>query len=400
MSNTLKWVNAVDYGFVKDGSTNNDDVMLKFITNDSDKVLYFENGTYCFTRSINFTVEMHLWLDPNAILLANPESPIEYFITIRKGSTRSDYSKNSFIHGGVINCNYKVNKAFGSNKCICRGLLDSVKIINVLKYGIVASTEANVDGANAYRNVSIENTKDINEVEVTGTCGIWDTAFDNTYDNIELVNMQTGITTVNGTFSNIKMWIRSKNLIENSIGVFVWGFDISFVNLVIDTYRYGFDNTSSNNQKAIISNLWWIRNTNVYTNELASTYASVIFNSNYQSQNFYVANAVIAKTKNTKFSSIELPNSSFLNVVTADDTLITSLENGRNDSVKLVTISGMTDQYGQISYSNYASIKSCTVTSPFKAFAVIVEGGLKVFKAEDATIAQASNQNVTITAIL
>ena len=400
LSSTLKWVNAVKYGFVNDGVTNNDDAMTRFIANDSDKVLYFENGVYNFKSPINFTNEMHLWLDPNAVLYVDADATIDYFITIRKGSTRSDYSKNSFIHGGTLNCNYKAKKGFGSNKCICQGLLDSVRIINVLQYGIVASTETSVDGANVYRNISIENTKGVNEVEVTGTCGIWDVATDNTYDNIEIVNMQTGIRTVNGTFSNIKMWIRSKNLIGDSLGVYIWGKPISFVNVVIDTYRYGFSNTDENEQKAIITNLWWIRNGNVYTDEIADQNESVIFRSDNPTRNFYVTNAVIQTTRNTLFSNIELPQSQFINIVTENGTNITTLRNGRNDSVKVVTITGTTDQYGQLSYDNYMNIKACMVVSPVKSFATLIDGGILVLTTDGNSISGASNKAVTVKAIL
>ena len=400
LSSTLKWVNAVKYGFVNDGVTNNDDVMKRFITNDSDKVLYFENGVYNFKSPINFPNEMHLWLDPNAVLFVNADVTIDYFITIRKGSTRSDYTKNSFIHGGTINCNYKAKKGFGSNKCICQGLLDSVRITNVLQYGIVASTETSTDGANVYRNISIENTKGVNEVEVTGTCGIWDVATDNTYDNIEIVNMQTGIRTVNGTFSNIKMWIRSKNLIGDSLGVYIWGKAISFVNVVIDTYRYGFSNTDENEQKAIITNLWWIRNGGVYTDEIADQNESVIFRSNNPTRNFYVTNAMIQTTRNTLFSNIELPHSQFINIVTENGNDITTLRNGRNDSVKIVTITGTTDQYGQLAYDNYINIKACMVVSPLRSFATLINGGIVVLTTDGNSISVAGNKAVTVKAIL
>lgn len=400
LSHTLKWINAVEYGFVNDGSTNNDSVMSRFIANDSDKVLYFENGVYNFKSTINFPNEMHLWLDPNAILFVDADTPIEYFITIRKGSTRNDYSKNSFIHGGTLNCNYKANKGFGSNKCICQGLLDNVRIINILQYGIVSSTETSVDGANVYRNISIENTKGIDDIEVTGTCGIWDVATDNTYDNIELVNMQNGIRTVNGTFSNIKMWIRSKNLIGDSLGVYVWGQAISFTNIVIDTYRFGFSNIDENNQKAIINNFWWIRNGTVYTSEIASQNEAIIFRSNNPTRNFYVTNAIIQPTTNTDFSNIELPKSQFINIVTTNGTDISTLKNGRNDSVKVITITGTTDQYGQLSYDNYMDIKSCMVVSPIKSFATLINGGILVLTTDGNNITPASNKAVTIKAIL
>lgn len=400
LSHTLKWINAVNYGFVNDGSTNNDTIMSRFIANDSDKVLYFEKGVYNFKSTINFPNEMHLCLDPNAVLFVDSDTPIEYFITIRKGSTRSDYSKNSFIHGGTLNCNYKANKGFGSNKCICQGLLDNVRIINILQYGIVASTETSVDGANVYRNISIENTKDINDIEVTRTCGIWDVATDNTYDNIELINMQTGIRTVNGTFSNIKMWIRSKNLIGDSLGVYVWGQPISFTNVVIDTYRFGFSNIDENNQKAIINNFWWIRNGAVYTSEIASQNEAIIFRSNNPTRNFYVTNAIIQPTTNTDFSNIELPKSQFINIVTTNGTDISTLKNGRNDSVKVITITGTTDEYGQLSYDNYMDIKSCMVVSPIKSFATLINGGILVLTTAENNITPASNKAVTIKAIL
>ena len=151
----------------------------------------------------------------------------------------------------------------------------------------------------------------------------------------------------------------------------MWGKAISFVNLVIDTYRYGFSNTDENEQKVTVTNLWWIRNGGVYTNEIADQNESVIFRSDNPSRNFYVTNAIIQTTRNTKFSNIPLPNSSFLNVVTENGTPISTLENGRNDSVKVITVSGTTNDYGQLSYDNYADVKSVAVHTPEKAFACV-----------------------------
>ena len=47
-------INAKSYGFIGDGKTLNDDIMKKFIENNSNDVLYFTKGVYLFSKTINF----------------------------------------------------------------------------------------------------------------------------------------------------------------------------------------------------------------------------------------------------------------------------------------------------------------------------------------------------------
>ena len=84
-------INAKRYGFIGDGKTLNDDIMKKFIENNSNDVLYFTKGVYLFSKTINFNNNMYIKCENNVELKLNSIDNIDYFITIRKDSTRSDY---------------------------------------------------------------------------------------------------------------------------------------------------------------------------------------------------------------------------------------------------------------------------------------------------------------------
>ena len=358
--NRLAWINAIEYGFIADDV--NDAIMADFIANDADKVLYFPEGTYLFDNGFNFPVECHIWLDPGAILkLSDAASGVEYFISLRKGSTASDYTWDSFITGGSIDCNYKADYAFGCNKCRSN-ILSNLYIKNVLKNGIRTNTEGSIDGAAVFNNIKIENTKGIDETEVTGTYGIYDNGFDNMFDNIEIINMETGVYSLNGKFSNLHVWIRSKNLLQNSRGFVIDGASINVVNVIIDTYRIGFKAIAANPQINIL-NVTFTKNATVYTAAIEALYPIELFNSNVATVKFNVCNCDI-RTGAVSFAPAAYSRSSFYNVTSNLDVTIANFGSYvRNDGKKYVTSSWSvsTDAYGQAAVQTYVSDKMVSI---------------------------------------
>lgn len=260
------WVNVMLYGMDNTGIAPCDSIMSTIISTANGRTIYFPSGTYIFNGSINFPDKCNIVMDGNAELKLMGTQ--DYFITIRKGSSRSDYAFST-IQGGIINANRNANTAIAFNKC--KGLLCNCHIKNFNMYGIKTSTENNPDGNMRYENIIIENDKNITETETTGTIGIYDNGFDTKAFAVEIINAQTAIKTISGEFINVHAWIRSKNLIQNSVFAVIDGLYIMFNGCTIDTYRYGFQITQSN-YGAIINSLIAIINSGVYDSEMQTIY--------------------------------------------------------------------------------------------------------------------------------
>ena len=400
--NRLAWINALEYGFVTDAP--NDAIMAQFIANDADKILYFPQGVYEFDDGFNFPDECHIIIDDDATLkLSDNASGVEYFITVRKGSTASDYTFKSFITGGTIDCNYKADCAFGCHKCRSN-ILDRIHIKNVLKYGIKTRTEATSDGAITITNLVIENTKDVGEIEVTGTTGIRDDGLDNFFSNIEVINFEKGIYTINSEFVNVSAWIRSQNLLQNSVCVTIDGKSSAFTNLTVDTYRYGF-NTAGSDPHTNITNVRFVKNTIVYTAALEALYPITLFTATDNNVIFNVVNCDI-RTGAVTFAAATYAKSNFYNVTS--NLAVNTTNYGshvRNDGKRFVSEEWTvnTDAWGQASVQTYVSDKMMSITCPNNVDYLVLRRGsgaiaILAFNQGAGTFAPVTSSSVLIRA--
>ena len=304
------WVNAIGYGFVGDGETVNDSVINEYINNSSENPLYFPKGVYLFSSSINFPNGATLILDPNATLKLNSlDSHIDYFIGFRVGSTASDYSYNSGVFGGTVDANYSARSIVAFNKCIS-GKVQNCTLKNSLKYGIRESftaVSAPPDGYISVSDVTIENDGGIDDSPPTGTIGIYSNGFDSKYRNVTIVNYETGVYAIATYLDTVNMWLRSRQLIPNSLGIMCAGYQNTFSNITVDTYRYSLSADTSYHG-AQISNIVQIVNEGVYNEYYRNNYPMVFFHQNSQiSPMFNISGIKIVPTNYmTNFADFEL----------------------------------------------------------------------------------------------
>lgn len=394
----LDWINAIEYGFSTENF--NDNIMSKFIENDSENVLYFPHGTYTFKNGFNFPDNCHIVLHPEACLKLNGTEVQDCFISVRHNSTRNDYSTSSFVIGGTIDANYKANRIFGCSKVRCT-ILTNVRLINSLKYGIDTMYNNITDGVSNYDGIVIENTKGIDETEVTNTVGIFDRGFDTKFYNAEVVNFQTSAQTISGTFSNYHPWIRSKNIIPGSIGVRLQGYNINLSNIVIDTFQIAFEVESAHNRGANISNLNVIRG-NQYTQELLNDNPQTIFKFNTDfaaTMNLKVTNAIIPDK--CTFRTLNFtPLSSFLNIRSESGNTTNIqyyISSDRTFTTKRYELT--TDEFGQVGIENTNDLYSLVILSPNETTYVPISNGIKIFRVSNDNshdLTPLTNTTVTI----
>lgn len=254
-------LNALDFGFKNDGVTDNSSIMSDFLKIADVTPISFPSGVYVFSQTINFPRNFYVKLN-NAVFKTNESFNSDYFITFRKGSTASDYTDGSYFDGGTIIDNYKCKKA-----CIgCYKTRNSViknLIIKNTHIGIETRTETNPDG-----NITLKHCCFSNDIPYINDIAINDNAFDTIVDDVEIINFTTAIYTIAGRFNNVRAWFSRGDTLGSSIFAKIDGWDVSFSNCAVDTYRYGFT-VKNENGGACISNIIVIRNTGIYNNKTA-----------------------------------------------------------------------------------------------------------------------------------
>lgn len=323
----IGYINALDYGFDNTGYNpeSNDSFMVKYIKNDSNIPIYFPSGVYAFNNPINFPNECYLELSANAKFILYNETVQEYFVTIRKGSTASNYAENSYIKGGTFDANGNANTCMGFNKCH-HTLISDMKIIGFTQNGIVTNTEVGFsDGVVNLDNIMIVNTKLTQE-----SCGIRDNGLDTKASNIEVIDCKTGVYTICGTFYNLHCWIKSRSLVPGSLYALLDGFDIKFVNCVVDTYQYGFKSIMPK-YGCIVDSMTYTINKGVFTDEMINQYNTYFIYDESDNRN-YVMNGISLGTPPKYFTRINMNNSIFTNVKTTADNPRQTIMNYRNDN--------------------------------------------------------------------
>lgn len=325
-------LNVLQLGFHNDGINANDEKMSLYLNKFESIPLYFPSGTYLFNNEIKFVNECHLKLEKNAIIKANDE--MDYLISVRRESTASDYSNDSYIDGGTFDCNNKAGIGFTSYKCSPFTLTNCI-IYNPVINGIATRPSDNIlpDGNHRIINVKLEKTDDIEDTPLyTETKGIYDNGFDNFFMNITVCNFKYGIESTAGRFDNGTCWIRSKALLPDSVGFKSRGYDIYLSNWAIDTYRYGFK-IDAPGHSLIANNILWITNKLVYTSDLQQTYPRVIFDEIYDDRLFKINGLKLIENENITFAKGKLPSSSFINIFTPSDLNTSTITNFRNDNL-------------------------------------------------------------------
>lgn len=327
-------INFLSIGGTKNGI--NDSIINKIIPNLESYKIFIPEGTYLFDYEIKFVNECHLIMDKNTILKAN--STMDYLISVRRENTSSTYSPNSYIDGGILDCDNKASYGFVSYKCNPFIMTNTI-IYNPITYGIVTRPfNMTPDGNHRFINVKLEKTDDVEDTPTyPNTTGIYDVGFDNYFENIVVCNFKYGIVSNSGRFNNGSCWIRSKSLLQDSLAFKSQGYDIFISNWAIDTYRYGFK-IDAPGHSLIANNILWITNDIVYTDELKALYPRIIFDEIYDDRVFKVCGLKLIENQYISFASGKLPSSSFINIFTPTNLNTSSITNFRNDNLYLDNI--------------------------------------------------------------
>ncbi len=336
----VDWINALDFGFKGDGKTPNDKIFAEYVKYNSSRPIYFPKGVYCFEETLNFHDCMYVKMDPEAELKCIAEEPIDYFITLRGQHINSegawvqllDYAQESYIEGGVINCDYKAKCALGLFQGMHTNYRD-FKIINVLEKGIQTLISKTTDGTYNFSNVFIYNTE-----ALPGSYGVYDNGYDNHFKGVSVCNFDTAFYTVGGNFLDCSAWNLDMAVVETSTFAEVYGTQTMFTNVSVDTFRYGFKMTPWTSVS--IKNMRWITNKVFYTEELQAQYPRTMFWAD-EPENVQISldSLQFGNETNLDFSNNALPKSTFFNVRATNGARPENYKNYRDDLTSLVAVS-------------------------------------------------------------
>ncbi len=309
-----EWINAKKFGFVADGETPNDEVMKKYIENHPTTPLYFGEGVYAFKETIAFPSVVFLYLDPKAELRCIAEEPLEYFITLQAGfeewGTYEQYAHQSFIKGGIINCDFNANTAIGVHGSFHTHFQD-FQIQNVISCGVQTEINKLSNSTSYFTNILFYNSAGLE-----GTVAIYDNAYDNVFSKCTIINFETGIraTGSNSLFADTNCWYNSygKNLIRKSVYADLKNGAFVFRHPIADTCRVGFRLASG--ASVAITDMKWITNVNFYSAELQENYPMTVFYAESDNCRITLNGFFLPQNDHIEFSNIPLPSSTFLNV--------------------------------------------------------------------------------------
>ncbi len=309
-------INALDFGFVNDGVTPNDDIMAYYLEHYAHYIpIEFPQGKYVFKYQIDFPSRIYVELTPKAEWILMSDTVQDYFITLQKGMEEwgdwDEYAHHSYFRGGNINVNYNAKVGIGAHGGFQTNFEDFT-IYNVLERGLQTEINNLHNGAYYFQNILIYNDK-----AIEGTWGIYDNGYDNSFVKCTTVNVQNCIYTSGGMFTECSGWFNSygKSLIPNSVYATVAdGYQAVFNTPLVDTYRYGFDIDPW--ASVTINDLMWITNTNFYTSDLQTAYPMVIFLVERADTQIMVNGLAFKYISGTEFSfsNMQLTHSVFLNV--------------------------------------------------------------------------------------
>lgn len=311
---SVGFVDALEYGLVGDGITDNLALFNQMVSENPGKTIYFGSGVYCFSGQLNIQ-KAYIILD-NAEFKLTSNSIQTFFVkVIGYQPEGTEFPQDDmFIRGnGTINANKKANVALGigTQKMM---QISGLKITGFLQTGLLNG----FDGHSGYcyelqaSNLLIYNTEILdNSVAIISGA-------DSTFRDIVILNVKTAINVVAGgnIFSNIHAWnfdftYANKTSVAGTRFAYITTGNSRFSDCYIDTCQYGFVLAEGANQ-VMITNLFWFINSETYP----SGYTPVVFTPNPSvDSNFYVCNAYLPSSYGAKFSETTLDSSTFYNVV-------------------------------------------------------------------------------------
>lgn len=307
------FVNALNYGLVGDGITDNLALFNQMITQNPGKTIYFGKGTFCFGGMLEIE-KAYIILD-NAELKLTADTTQTYFIKVVGYQPEgTEFPQNDmFIRGnGTINANLKAQTVvgIGTQKTMS---VHGVKITGFTKYGIYNGIPEKT--GYCYELIA-DNLLIWNDEILDGTVGILSGA-DSTFRDIVTLNAQTAIKADGGgnLFSNIHSWnfdftYTNKQSIEGTCFAEITGVNNRFSDCYIDTCQYGYK-LSGNCDHVMISNLFWWINSETWPTGVTP----VVFVPNPDiASKFYVTNARLPGSQGAKFSEEVMDPSTFYNV--------------------------------------------------------------------------------------
>lgn len=270
-SHTDKYINALDYGFYNYGSVANDSIMADYLTNYYDVPLYFPKGSYLFRNKIEMANGCKFELDNEAeITLESTQGRLGgHFVIFGELNNK----RGCYIKGGSINANY------WTNSVICLDSIRSARIENcILKNGLMYGIQTARTQDRRASDFYMHNCRIVNDALKTGAIGIYDNAYDNSFDNVTIVGFPIGITTASSKFNRVHAWLPSADYIPNSIGIILENDESCFENCTIDTYHRGVVSRGTNKHYEFNStNLTFFLNTTVYTSTVAQDNPPIVF---------------------------------------------------------------------------------------------------------------------------
>lgn len=199
-----EYIRAEVFGAKGDGQTDNSIFIEKYLNSNYNKILVFSNGTYCFSRSIEFEHNCRILITDSTLKYTGEYT--EYFVHINSKYNPEFNERNAdvglFIKGenGIIDCG---NSCGGVALSWCRQfLLTKLRIVNILKVGLNTELNPSWCAENSFTDLYIGNIDQYNRNSI----GIIDNGGDNVFDNIVIQNLTTGVYASYSYYNNIHYW--------------------------------------------------------------------------------------------------------------------------------------------------------------------------------------------------
>ncbi|MDO4490738.1 MAG: glycosyl hydrolase family 28-related protein [Lachnospiraceae bacterium] len=317
------YINALDYGLVADGATDNLTKFNQMLTEHPGKTIYFGEGTYCFSGQLNIE-KAYIVLD-GAELKLTSSAVQPYFIKVLGYQPEgTEHPINDmFIRGnGTINANKKANTALGigTQKMM---QVTGLKITGFLRNGLLNGFD---DRSGYCYELQAHNLLIYNSEVLDSTVGIVGGA-DSTYRDIVILNCKTALAVnAGGTiYSNIHAWnfdftYSNKNSILGTTFADIMSANSRFSDCYIDTCQYGFK-CQNGAKNVMVNNLFWFINAETYPSPVdTDEKRPCVFTVSPDGQSkFYVTNAMLPNSHWAKFSSAPLDPGTLFNVVSTMD---------------------------------------------------------------------------------
>lgn len=269
-------INVLDYDVDNTGTTDCASIINTLILNNPLKTIYFPDGDYLLTQSIDIPRDydkgVNLFLSQNARIFANSdiENLVQVGLTVIDENSldyKVSLNKILFILGGKFDCNNITRTCikYDNHRQDFR-LLDT-SLLNFVSYGFLAMET--VSG-----NAFISNCLIFGNSSENISIGIEDNGYDNYYNLLTIHNCMTGVRLIGGgaTLDNVHvtcMYSRTPSTAEfqRTIGFEIIGNYTNWLsNVYADTCYIGFKINSGKNYITNGTVGWY------YTDELSNIY--------------------------------------------------------------------------------------------------------------------------------